>query len=236
MRNTLATLASIAPSSQRPSLASCCASAQAWNRPARASTRSSVMEKVSNTRLRFSCWGRGGGSEYRQQATVRRIGGGDHRAAEADLAIVEDHRLSRGDRTLGFVEAHLQAGRRCTLDHASLVGLPVAGTRGAAEAGGGRGAIDPARRLRLQAMRVQASGSRRPGRRTARSPPRPCRPRTRPRRWRHGGRRCPGRCADPGCSTSRPGARRSARRRGCASRRGEPGCTATGSRGNRARR
>jgi hypothetical protein len=50
MRKTLATPASIAASSQRPSLASFCASEQAWKMPASASTRSSFIEKVSNTR------------------------------------------------------------------------------------------------------------------------------------------------------------------------------------------
>ena len=62
-----------------------------------------------------------------------RIGGGDHGAAEADVAVVQHQRLSRRDRALRPVEAHLQCRRR-RLDLAGLVGLAIAGCARAAEA------------------------------------------------------------------------------------------------------
>src|SRR3569623_87278 len=123
MRNTLATLDSIAPSSQRPWLASCCASPTAWNRPASASTRGSFMARVSSTS--GSCGKRG-------KATEWRVGGRDHGAAQAGLAVVEHHRLAWSDCPLGFVDTHLQAGGH-HLYLACLVGLPVAGLGRAAK-------------------------------------------------------------------------------------------------------
>src|SRR5690348_8887934 len=154
MRNTLAMLASIALSSQRPSLASCCASAQDWKRPASASTRSSFMEKVSNTGLLFSCGERGGRVERRQQAAVRCIGGGDYCTAQANLAIVENHRLARRDSALWFIEPNIEAVV-AHADEATLVGLAITGARGAAEFGGWCTACDPIRRFRLQPLRKQ---------------------------------------------------------------------------------
>src|SRR6185312_7196647 len=142
MRNTLATPACIVASSQRPSLASCCASAQAWNRPARASTRSSFMPKVSNTGLRFPVVGWIGTRACRQQATVGCIGGHDHGTAEADVASIEDYRLSRGHGALGIIEAYLNPV--CADAYvAGLVGLAVTGARGAAKLVCRRGTGNP---------------------------------------------------------------------------------------------
>src|SRR5690606_17132117 len=75
----------------------------------------------------------------------RRIGGRDHRAAEAALAIVEDQRLARGHRALGTVEAHAQATIAGHFDAARFGLLPVAHLRGAFESGGRRRAFDPVR-------------------------------------------------------------------------------------------
>src|SRR5690242_15048182 len=117
MRKMLATLDSMAASSQRPWLANCCARPTAWNRPASASTRGSFMARVSSTS--GSCGKRG-------EADERRVGSRDHGATQADVAFVEHHRLARGNRPLGLVEARLQAGGRY-VDLARLVRLPVAG-------------------------------------------------------------------------------------------------------------
>src|SRR6185312_15003861 len=154
MRKMLATPACMAVSSQRPSLASCWASEQAWNNPARASTRSSFMPRVSNTDLRFLELRCGGEGEGWQQAAVGGIGCHDHRAAETDLASVENDRLTRRDGTLRHIERDGKTGL-ADADRARLVGLTVARARRAAKLGARRLAGDPVWCLGMQSPRQQ---------------------------------------------------------------------------------
>src|SRR5690242_19965817 len=145
MRNTLATLDSIAASSQRPWLASCCARPTAWNRPASASTRGSFMARVSSTSVTCT---------KREEAAKRRIGGCDHGAAQAGLAVVEHGRLALRHGPLRLIEAHLQAAVR-DMNLARLVRLAVTGLGGTAERRCRRPSGHPVRRFGKQACRLQ---------------------------------------------------------------------------------
>src|SRR5690606_32546369 len=90
-----------------------------------------------------------------QPGFERRVGGRDHRAAEAVVAVVQDHRLAGGDGALGAVETHPQGAVFHAFDLAGLGGLAVAHLRAAGEAARGRVAHDPVRRLAPQGGGLQ---------------------------------------------------------------------------------
>src|SRR5690606_23559398 len=92
----------------------------------------------------------------RIQASFERcVGGGDHRAAKAFLAVVEHHRLSRGDGALRCIEPYPQPAIIVDPDRTCLVRLPIPGLRGAAELARGRRSGHPVRRLRGQGGRLE---------------------------------------------------------------------------------
>src|SRR5690242_5335655 len=104
MRKMLARLASALALSVRPLVASSCTMRHAWNTPASAITRASRI-----------------GIE---PTSERRVAALDDAAAEADVAVIEDDRLTRRDRALRLVERHLAAAAG-NPHRAGLIGLAV---------------------------------------------------------------------------------------------------------------
>src|SRR5690606_30985176 len=145
MRNTLSSAVASTEASAWPVSAMRRTCFSACTSPARARTRSCIIPWSSR-----SC-------RYVVARLKRRVGGGDHRAAQAMVAIVKHQRLPRRHCALRTGKADVQAAVVAYPYFTGLCLLPVAGLRAACERSGRGGAIDPVRGLGPGVVRQQVA-------------------------------------------------------------------------------